>query len=66
MTVIAVSIPTNEVGNKEETGKLYQALQKCVRKTPKHDMLLVMGNFNARVGNDADAWQGTVGRIGPE
>ena len=53
---ITVYAPTNEAGNEEETKKLYRALQDCVRKTPKRDMLLVMVDFNARFGNDADAW----------
>ena len=66
MSVVAVYAPTNEAGNEKETKKFYLALQDCVRKTPKHDMLLVMGDFNARVGNDADAWQGTIDRFGPE
>ena len=29
-------------------------------------MLLVMGDFNARVGSDTVAWQGTIGKFGPE
>ena len=66
VSVIAVYAPTNEAGNEEETKKFYQALQDCVRKTPRRDMLLVMGDFNARVGNDADTWRGTIGRFGPE
>ena len=66
VSVIAVYAPTNEAGNEEETKKFYRALQDCVRKTPKRDMLLVMGDFNARVGNDTNAWRGTIGRFGPE
>ena len=65
VSVIAVYAPTNEAENEEETRKFYQALQDCVRKTPKQDMLLVIGDFNARVGNDVDAWRGTIGRFGP-
>ena len=33
---------------------------------PKCDMLLVMGDFNARVGSDTVPWQGTIGGFGPE
>ena len=65
-SVIAVYAPTNEAGNEEETKKYYRALQDCVRKTPNRDMLLVMEDFNARVGNDTNAWRGTIGRFGPE
>ena len=66
VSVIAVYTPTNEAGNEEETKKFYQSLQECVSKIPKRDMLLVMGDFNARVGNDSNAWQDTIGRFGPE
>ena len=27
-------------------------------------MLLVMEDFNAKVGNDVTSWQGTIGRFG--
>ena len=66
VSVIAVYAPINETENEEETRKFYQALRGCVRKTPKQDMLLVMEDFNARVGNDADAWRGTIGKFGAE
>ena len=64
VSVIAVYAPTNEVGNEEESRKFYQALQDFVSKTPKRDMLLVMGDFNSRVGSDADPWQSIIGRFG--
>ena len=35
-------------------------------QVPKRDMLVIMGDFNARVGNDVATWQGTIGRFGPE
>ena len=45
VSVIAAYAPTNEVGNEEETRKFYQALQDCMGKIPKREMLLVMGDF---------------------
>ena len=36
-----------EPGSVEESGKFYQLLQECVDEVPKHDMLIVMGDFNA-------------------
>ena len=66
VTIIAVYAPTNEPGNAEEADKFYQALQECVNTVPKRDMLHIMGDFNARVGNDARSWQGLLGRFGSE
>ena len=28
-------------------------------------MLVIIGDFNARVGNDPATWQGTIGQFGP-
>jgi len=40
-----------QMGRKpEESKKFYQSLQKCVDEVPKCDVLLVMGDFNTRVG----------------
>ena len=41
-------------------------MQECVYKVGKRDMLIVMGDFNTRVGNNVNGWQGFVGRFGPE
>lgn len=54
----------NEPVSAVDSGKFYQALQMCVNEVPKHDALLVMGDFNTRVGNDVRVWQGLVGRFG--
>ena len=65
MSLIAVYAPTNVPGNEEETEAFYQSLQSVVEQVPVRDMLLIMGDFNARVGNDMSAWIGTLGRFGP-
>ena len=66
VSIIAVYAPTNEPGCVEESEKFYQLLQECVDEVPKHDMLIVMGDFNARVGNDVGAWHDVIGRFGPQ
>ena len=43
----------------------YEQLQECVRQVPRNDMLMIMGDFNARVGNDIAMWQGIIGQFGP-
>ena len=65
VSLIAVYAPTNVPGNEEETEAFYQSLQSVVEQVPVRDMLLIMGDFNARVGNDMTAWRGTLGRFGP-
>ena len=42
-----------------------QALQEVMRQVPVRGMVLVMGDCNARVGNDVETWCGTLSRFGP-
>ena len=37
-----------------------------MRQVLRRDMLVIMGDFNARVGSDAATWQGTIGDSGLE
>ena len=50
VSVVAVYAPTNEEGNEEEAERFYAELQEVVCDVPKRDMLLILGDFNARVG----------------
>ena len=56
--------PTNDPSNADETNSFYMDLQESVRGVASGDMLLVMGDFNARVGNDVNVWKGVVGSHG--
>ena len=60
VSIIAVYAPTNETSKEDESEQFYLDLQELVCKVPKRDMLLIMG---ARVGNDVEAWHGTIGRF---
>ena len=44
--------------------QFYSSLQKVLKEVPKRDFLVVMGDFNARVGNDCNTWKGIVGSHG--
>ena len=66
LSLIAVYAPTNEPANEEESIDFYEELQECVRQVPRGDMLLILGDCNARVGNDVMSWRGTIGQFGPE
>ena len=49
----------------EEMERLYQDLSQAVKQVPKGDMLLVMGDFNARVGRrEPSAMSSAVGLYG--
>jgi exonuclease III len=38
-------------GEEEESDKFYEKLQTFLNKINKNDMIMLMGDFNARVGN---------------
>ena len=64
-TVIQVYAHTNEAGE-EEKKDFYEQLQKVVEEVPRHDMLLVMENWNANVGLQKAGEEGTIGKYGLE
>ena len=49
MTLIQVYGPTTAATD-EEMERFYQDLSQAVKQVPKRDMLLIMGDFNAKVG----------------
>ena len=51
MTVIVCYAPTEEAED-EMKDEFYEQLEEAIPTTPQHDMLLVNGDFNARVGMD--------------
>ncbi|CAF4314787.1 unnamed protein product, partial [Rotaria sp. Silwood2] len=67
ITIIAVYAPinpSNGVKNDIETcDEFYKILQATIDKTHKSDMIMIMGDFNARVGvEQANTAGGTVGK----
>ena len=42
----------------------YESLQSAVKAVPKHDVLLVIGDLNARVGNNNTGRERVMGRHG--
>ena len=51
LTIIQCYAPTND-SEDEVKEDWYEQLQGEVAKVPQHDVLLVMGNMNAKVGSD--------------
>ena len=62
-TLISIYAPT--MTNPDENKELfYQQLDETIRKVPKEDKLIILGDFNARVGASSDLWQGIIGKHG--
>ena len=63
VTIVSVYAPTldSEVDVKES---FYASLRTTLSAVPLHDKLLLMGDFNARVGKDHQLWHGVIGNQG--
>ena len=44
--------------------KFYKDLQAAIASVPKADKLVILGDFNARVGTDYTSWEGVLGKNG--
>lgn len=63
VTVISAYAPTlTSSDDAKET--FYEQLDRLVKATPPGDKLLLLGDFNARVGSDRDNWKGVLGPHG--
>ena len=62
ITIIQAYAPTSDYSD-EDIEEFYDQLQDIVKQTPKKDILVVQGDWNAKVGEDAcNNWKGTCGR----
>ena len=61
VTVLSLHAPTEE---SEESVKdaWYSQVQEVLRTVPGHDMLIMLGDYNAKVGREVCAFQGTIGK----
>ena len=44
--------------------KFYSDLRSLVQSSPADDKVIILGDFNARVGRDSEAWKGALGKHG--
>ena len=68
-TIVAVYAPTNPSGATQEaiaaSESFYDQLQSAVASVADCDMIVVMGDFNARVGCNFKQWGSVIGPHGP-
>ncbi len=63
ITLFQVYAPTEEA-EEEVKNEFYEALQSKVSQVPKQDMLIVAGDFNAKVGQNNDGYESIMGLHG--
>jgi len=49
LTAIVAYSPTNCKGNASESSQFYEDINSSIDSTPKHNLLLVLGDFNAKL-----------------
>lgn len=62
-TVIAVYAPTM-TNSQEKINQFYDQLNMTLRSVPAPDKIILMGDFNARVGQDHSTWPNVIGKHG--
>ncbi|KAK0142398.1 Craniofacial development protein 2 [Merluccius polli] len=62
-TVVSAYAPTLDA-QQDVKEAFYADLDTILSKVPKEDKLILLGDFNARVGRNHDLWRGTLGREG--
>ena len=63
ITIISAYAPT--MTNPDEIKvKFYEDLNAIITTVPSTDKLIILGDFNARVGRDSSTWEGVIGKYG--
>ena len=60
ITIIQAYAPTTDYDDDNDIEDFYDQLQEVIAQAPKEDILVVQGDWNAKIGEDASKnWKGT-------
>ena len=62
-TIFSVYAPTL-VSDEDDKNRFYHALSESLSRVPTADKLVIMGDFNARVGQNYSLWSNVLGKHG--
>ena len=62
-TLVSAYAPTL-TSPEEVKDQFYEELTRTLNTIPRDDKLILLGDFNARIGNNHDVWSGVIGRHG--
>ena len=64
LSIIQVYAPTSDC-DEDQIEEFYHDLENFMKTVPKKDIIVVQGDWNAKIGQDAyDSWKGTIGKFG--
>lgn len=63
VSIVVCYVPI-EGAEEDAKDDFYDSLQTAIEGIPKHDILLLLGDFNAKVGSDNDNRENVMGRHG--
>jgi exonuclease III len=63
VTLLSIYSPTLQADPMEKD-RFYSDLRSLLQDIPADDKVIILGDFNARVGRDSEAWQGVLGKHG--
>ncbi|KYO44427.1 hypothetical protein Y1Q_0016740 [Alligator mississippiensis] len=62
-TIISAYAPTM-TNSDEVKNQFYDDLHSMIAAVPKAGHLILLGDFNTRIGSDCQAWDGVIGKPG--
>ncbi|XP_051627116.1 uncharacterized protein LOC127462510 [Manacus candei] len=63
LVVFSIYAPTLQV-DPVEKDKFYADLRRLTQKVPADDKIIILGDFNVRVGKNFESWKGILGKHG--